>query len=146
MTPKALVDRAKGHVRSNRPTKRRAADYDEIWCVFDIDEHPNVPQAVEEARQVGVEVAVSNPCFELWLVLHIRDRETARESTSTSATPATAPRPERIQARMCGDSLIVFGAPGEQKRPAPASHRRQSRRCAPGRAIDPEVSRGRPGR
>ena len=76
MTPKALVDRAKGHVRSNRPTKRRAADYDEIWCVFDIDEHPNVPQAVGEARQVGVEVAVSNPCFELWLVLHA-DAQTA---------------------------------------------------------------------
>ncbi|MCE2515215.1 MAG: RloB domain-containing protein [Acidobacteria bacterium] len=70
VTPKTLVDRARGHVRRNRPTKRRTPDYDEIWCVFDTDEHPNLPQAVEEARQGGIEVAVSNPCFELWLVLH----------------------------------------------------------------------------
>lgn len=72
MTPMALVSRAKEHVRKNRPTKRRGADYDEIWCVFDIDNHPHVPQAVEEARNGGIEVAVSSPCFELWLVLHAR--------------------------------------------------------------------------
>ena len=70
MTPKTLVSRAKDHVRKNRPTKRRGPDYDEIWCVFDIDNHPHVPQAVEEARHGGIEVAVSSPCFELWLVLH----------------------------------------------------------------------------
>ena len=70
MTPKTLVSRAREHVRKNRPMKRRAPDYDEIWCVFDIDEHPDVPQAIEEARQGGIEIAVSNPCFELWLVLH----------------------------------------------------------------------------
>ncbi len=73
MTPDALVRKAKKHMR-NRPSKRADQAFEEIWCVFDIDEHPNVPQAIDNARQSGIEVAVSNPCFELWLVLHGQDQ------------------------------------------------------------------------
>jgi RloB-like protein len=47
--------------------------YDSVWCVFDVDEHPNVPEALAMARQNGLNVAVSNPCFELWLILHLRE-------------------------------------------------------------------------
>ena len=72
--PKTLVDLAREHVRQNRRLKRESREYDEIWCVFDVDRHPNVPQAIEEARQCGIEVAVSNPCFELWLVLHVESQ------------------------------------------------------------------------
>lgn len=75
MTPDALVRRAKEHLKA-QPRRRSTRDFDEIWCVFDTDEHENLPRAIEEARQSGVEVAVSNPCFELWLVLH-RRRQTA---------------------------------------------------------------------
>ncbi|MFI6404854.1 RloB family protein [Streptomyces sp. NPDC050548] len=46
------------------------ADFDEVWCVFDVDEFLDVPRAIAMAREAGVEVAVSNPCFELWLILH----------------------------------------------------------------------------
>ena len=42
--------------------------------MFDIDLHPNVPTAIHNARQSGIEVAVSNPCIELWLVLHVEDQ------------------------------------------------------------------------
>lgn len=44
--------------------------YDEVWCVFDIDEHPKVPQAIQLAESNNLELAISNPCFELWLWLH----------------------------------------------------------------------------
>ena len=75
MTPDALVRRAKEHVRRNRRrSKREDPHFDEIWCVFDTDEHPNLPRAIDDARQSGIEVAVSNPCFELWLVLHVEDQ------------------------------------------------------------------------
>ena len=76
MTPDALVRRAKEHVKRNRRTKRSDPEFDEIWCVFDVDQHPNVSRAIHDARQSGIKVAVSNPCFELWLVLH-RDEQTA---------------------------------------------------------------------
>ena len=73
MTPDALVRRAKEHLQS-QPRRHADRDFDEIWCVFDTDEHENLPHAIEAARQSGIQVAVSNPCFELWLVLHAQEQ------------------------------------------------------------------------
>lgn len=73
MEPVALVRRARQYLRTRRP-RREDPDFDEIWCVFDTDEHPNLAQAINEAGQSGIGVAVSNPCFELWLVLHAREQ------------------------------------------------------------------------
>ena len=73
MTPDALVRRAKEHLQG-QPRRRAARDFDQIWCVFDTDQHENLPHAITDARQSGIEVAVSNPCFELWLVLHLREQ------------------------------------------------------------------------
>ena len=65
--PMTLVARARKQKKSQ---SRRDPDFDEIWCVFDVDAHPDVSRAVSEARDAGIRTAVSNPCFELWLVLH----------------------------------------------------------------------------
>lgn len=74
-TPEVLVRQARDCVRQQNPRSRRAdPDFDEIWCVFDTDEHRHLSQAVDDARQSRVEVAVSNPCFELWLVLHVQEQ------------------------------------------------------------------------
>lgn len=48
-------------------------EIDECWCVFDVEwpkNHPNLKQAVSLARDHGIGLAISNPCFELWLILH----------------------------------------------------------------------------
>ena len=45
-----------------------------IWCVFDRDEHPLVEEAKALAATNGILVAFSNPCFELWLLLHYQDQ------------------------------------------------------------------------
>lgn len=57
----------------------RAADdeVDECWCVFDVEwpkNHPNLKAAIALAKDHGIYLAVSNPCFELWLLLHFVDR------------------------------------------------------------------------
>lgn len=44
-----------------------------IWAVFDRDEHQRFNQALQFAREHGISVAVSNPCFELWAVFHYQD-------------------------------------------------------------------------
>ena len=52
-------------------------EIDEVWCVFDVEwpqNHPNLRRALTRARESGVGVAVSNPCFELWLALHFEDQ------------------------------------------------------------------------
>ena len=73
MTPTSLVRRAREYLRTRRP-RREDPDFDEIWCVFDTDQHPNLAQAINEAGQSGIGVAVSNPCFELRLVLHAQNQ------------------------------------------------------------------------
>lgn len=49
--------------------RRAGAEYDEIWCVVDVDEF-DLDKAVATARQLDVCLAISNPCFEYWLLLH----------------------------------------------------------------------------
>lgn len=38
--------------------------------MFDLDEHPRVPEAIELAQRNEINVVASNPCIELWLILH----------------------------------------------------------------------------
>jgi hypothetical protein len=77
-TPKTIVERAvELKKQANRDAKRRADDnlkYDEVWCVFDVDDHRLIVEAKEQAKANGVEVAISNPCFELWALLHFQDQ------------------------------------------------------------------------
>lgn len=46
----------------------------QVWAVFDRDEHPNIPQAFDMANANDIRVAYSNPCFELWPMLYIREQ------------------------------------------------------------------------
>ncbi|MCL2398397.1 MAG: RloB family protein [Defluviitaleaceae bacterium] len=52
-----------------------------VWCVSDTDVNHNIPNAmdaknkqlkkyVEDAKKHGFEIALSNPCFEFWFLLH----------------------------------------------------------------------------
>ena len=48
---------------------------DEAWLVIDRDAWPETElnKVCKDAREKGFYVALSNPCFELWLYLHLRD-------------------------------------------------------------------------
>jgi RloB-like protein len=73
--------------------------YDQVWCVFDVDDHPDLGAAKVMARDNEIQLAISNPCFELWLLLHLRgdpgqkSREKIKEmlaaETTTSKTNKT---------------------------------------------------------
>lgn len=45
---------------------------DIIWCVFDRDENTNamLTKAKQTAIREGYQIAFSNPCFEVWFLLH----------------------------------------------------------------------------
>lgn len=56
--------------------------YDEVWCVVDADQFTDLDDAVALAARSTtsgprVSVVVSNPCFELWLLLHFTDHRGA---------------------------------------------------------------------
>lgn len=66
--PLTLVDMAIERKNNNE-------EIDECWCVFDVEwprNHPNLNQAIEKARSNDVHLAISNPCFEIWLLLHFK--------------------------------------------------------------------------
>lgn len=47
---------------------------DELWMIIDTDRWGNIPEIIELCKShENMFVAVSNPCFELWLLLHIAD-------------------------------------------------------------------------
>ena len=72
--PLTLVEAAaKARARSSG----KDGEIDEVLCIFDVERpqnHPNLGGALARARESGVRVAVSNPCFELWLALHFEDQ------------------------------------------------------------------------
>ena len=78
MRPAQLVERARRALRANSRERRTSGspEFDEIWCVMDTDDHPGLDAALQEAEATGIRLAVSNPCFELWLLLHF-DRQSA---------------------------------------------------------------------
>jgi hypothetical protein len=49
---------------------------DERWMLLDVDHHAKGPHlqsflsAIKSAKQQGIKVALSKPCFEFWLLLH----------------------------------------------------------------------------
>ena len=65
--------KSEGLTKSSRRKKSSFERKDEVWAVFDRDTHPNFDAAVKFCLDNSVGVARSNPCFELWLILHERD-------------------------------------------------------------------------
>lgn len=81
--PLTLVEQA---VLARRRARRERSEIDEFWCLFDVEwprHHPNLNQALQLAASNSIRVAVSNPCFELWLALHFAP--CARPLTNTEA-------------------------------------------------------------
>lgn len=74
--PLSLVNRAVARSREDKQDEKRGQGpgYDEIWCVFDVDNHPDIATAVNIARDHNIYLAISNPCLELWFILHFQDQ------------------------------------------------------------------------
>jgi hypothetical protein len=87
--PKALVEAAIAKRDEAAQRVKREGDpnlaYDEVWCVFDVDEHARLEEARVLAGKGGIDLAISNPCFELWLLLH-RTEHTAQAERKRIST------------------------------------------------------------
>lgn len=46
---------------------------DEVWVVFDRDTHPGISEVNEKCKSADIKIGFSDPCFELWLILHFKD-------------------------------------------------------------------------
>ena len=73
--PMTLIQKALAEKKRRGRARDSYESKDQIWVAFDRDEHPNVPQAIELGRQHKIGVAFSNPCFEIWALIHFDDRD-----------------------------------------------------------------------
>lgn len=72
-TPKSIVDFAVSK-NEKRNQNSHLDPIERTWCVFDTEgyqnQHPHLLEAYEDALAKGFYVALSNPCFEYWFLLH----------------------------------------------------------------------------
>lgn len=76
--PRSIV-RAAMEERGRRKAEKSWMAKDETWAVFDGDEHilndpANWNDALQAARDNDIRLAISNPSFELWYLLHYQEQ------------------------------------------------------------------------
>jgi hypothetical protein len=104
-------------------------EWDEVWCVFDHDQFANAEAACGRAVEQGFQVACSNPCFEVWFLLHYRYKAAQIRDGAAAVRELTRLRGKPYSK---GDDLY----PGLRERQDDALDRAQCLR-------DEHVSRGR---
>jgi len=69
--PISLVDYA---IKLNNEKKvgQKGSEYDHIWIVLDCDKHTTLNKAIDKAYKYKFQIALSNPCFEIWIFLHYK--------------------------------------------------------------------------
>lgn len=78
LCPPAVPNTPREMIAYARQKKRDKQDsFDQIWCVFDIEYGADqaarfgISEAYDNAKRNAIKTAISNPCFEIWLLIHI---------------------------------------------------------------------------
>jgi hypothetical protein len=72
--PEHVLNRVKDYLE-----EFEIGENDSFWIVCDCDHWvepshiQNLTQVLQQCRQKGIQIALSNPCFDLWLLLHFAD-------------------------------------------------------------------------
>lgn len=62
---------------------KKSTLFENIWVIIDADVPNRFEKANESAIKLGIFVAYSNPCFELWLMLHYKNQSSFITSGQT---------------------------------------------------------------
>lgn len=73
-TPFELVRSAAAQRRQDLRNAKTGSGFDEYWCIFDVDEHPKLSEALDMAQANHIKIALSSPCLELWFLLHFENQ------------------------------------------------------------------------
>ncbi|WP_442806296.1 RloB family protein [Streptomyces sp. NBC_01317] len=70
-----------------RVVEKRIGDpFDEVWCVVDVDDHASLERACVEAGRLSIDMAISAPSFEVWLLWHFEDMATSSDGRALHRT------------------------------------------------------------
>lgn len=74
-----LVNKVKGLEEALERAAKRSKDsfakLYRVWGVPDVDAHPKLQEAVNLAKEHHLNIALSNPCFEVWGLLHFAPQD-----------------------------------------------------------------------
>ncbi len=73
-SPEAVVRKA---IDLKKGATHRKEYYDQVWCVLDVEgqqKRPSLMEAVALAEENGIQLCLSNPSFEVWLLAHFKRR------------------------------------------------------------------------
>lgn len=71
-SPSQIIDKVNQFIKTQKINKKYIQG-DEFWLVLDTDRWGyNLHQTIDEAVQRKYKHAVSNPCFEIWFLLHYK--------------------------------------------------------------------------
>jgi RloB-like protein len=76
MKPREVVDAVLAEAEDSRR--------DELWAMFDRDQHEGIPQAFDKAAAKNVNIAYSSPSFDLWLLLHLTGFNSGQQRGSSA--------------------------------------------------------------
>ena len=124
-----VAERAVKEARRAKPDSFEKGD--RVWAVFDRDEHPRFGEAVALCERRGIGVARSDPCFELWLILHEREHDRpCSPSQAQKELASLRPEYDRHGAKTVDcDDLVNRVEAAEQR--AEAQQRRRTEEGAP---------------
>jgi hypothetical protein len=126
--PLSVVRRARELLKS---AAGEFSAHDQAWAVFDRDIHPGFDQAINEAAAGNIFVAFSNPCFELWIILHYRDQDgPAQRSELQRMLKRLMPKYNPRKSKLVDFSAIRDAVEAAERR-AEAMERRRSDEGAP---------------
>ncbi len=100
--PIGIINRAIAERQTIKADKGWEPD-DTVWAVFDGDEHRNQdPQnwhvAIAQAKTQKINLAITNPCFEFWYLIHYQDA-TAHIDAKTALKQLQKHRPNYTKAQ-----------------------------------------------
>jgi hypothetical protein len=65
------------NAQKKKAQKEGIEEYEFIYCVMDVDDHPTLKNAIQQAIDNNIIPIVSNQSFEIWYLLHFMEYSTA---------------------------------------------------------------------
>lgn len=88
-SPSQIIEKVNQFIRGLRNNKKIFPN-DEFWLVLDTDSWgPNLHETIDDAVRRKYKHAISNPCFEIWFLLHYKTSEEIKQNTSRFDTKSS---------------------------------------------------------
>jgi hypothetical protein len=124
-SPKEVVNKALAKRREERTDSDSSGD--QFWVVFDDDARDDVAEARSRCANSVVKTAISNPCFEIWLLLHFTDYDRPDDQAEVQRElESWCPGYSRDRQKLPDVAALIENLAGAEQRAAALDNRREA--------------------